>query len=709
MAKFALPMKDGVAVSTMAELREHFDLKKAIRYLGNGRLMKWLRDRGYDEEADKLEDLRGNVAQIDRLEFAQRLCSVLGMIFDKTKIDPKELEGLMEFGRKADKLAQYTNDTDILGNADRAAFDQGDLDKLAKDTIPEIYLCNGELDIPREFIIPLEAQDKHYYGFGNVIARIPSSEYVDFEELGIRFDKEKYKVKFDEDYSKIDQAGTIEQQKETYYRNAQEAYDKEDYAKAIEEFRKAADMGVVKAMTKLGRLYYEGKTGEAIEASEAVKWLELAVAEHDTDAMRLLSGMYFNGRGVEKSEVKAFHYLKDAVEGAAEPAKESLYALGHMYHLGLGAAKDSEKAQDYLKKAAEMGDASAMNELGSMYEIGDGIVPQDMLEAISWFKKAARAGNESAMLNLGQWYEEHEDVYHQKQYEEAVEWYRKAMKAGNSEGMFRLGCLYIEGNGVAKEEKTAFNLIKQAAEANNVKAMTCLGCLYDDGKGVSEDKEQAMKWYRKAAEVGDTGAMVIIGCCYMKGDGVGQDYAEGAKWFKEAANRGDADGMYQIGWIYVRGDGVKPDSQLAYKWFEKAADAGCSDAMCDMGELYQELSDLDTAQNWYLKAAHAGNALGMERLGDCLNQRGKFGKAKNWYEKAAKLGRGEAAHKIAKYYEKGYGVKKNQEVANHWIKEAEKLGYTSILDSKAVKAADAVAESFVPGYKLVKKAFSIFD
>ena len=39
MAKFALPMKNGVAVSKMAELREHFDLKEAIndlkKFFGN--------------------------------------------------------------------------------------------------------------------------------------------------------------------------------------------------------------------------------------------------------------------------------------------------------------------------------------------------------------------------------------------------------------------------------------------------------------------------------------------------------------------------------------------------------------------------------------------------------------------------------------------------------------------------------------------------
>ena len=88
MAKFALPMKDGIAVSTMAELREHFDLKEAIRYLGNGRLMKWLRDReDYDEEANKLDDLRGNVAIIDRLELAQRLCAILDVEFDETKFN----------------------------------------------------------------------------------------------------------------------------------------------------------------------------------------------------------------------------------------------------------------------------------------------------------------------------------------------------------------------------------------------------------------------------------------------------------------------------------------------------------------------------------------------------------------------------------------------------------------------------------------------
>ena len=702
MAKFLLIMKDGVAVRRMSELREHFDLKEAIKYLGNGRLMKWLRDHGKDKEADKLDTLIDECKDNHR-ELAERLCSILGVEFDATKIDAKELEGLNELSRKAERLGQYTSDSLIKTNAARAAFDQADLDKLAKDDKPEIYLCNGE------FTIPLEAHGKHYYGIGNVVAIIPSDEYVDFEELGITFDK-KYKVKFDEKYASIDQAGTIEQQKETCFRLAQDAYASEDYQTAIKYFKQAADWGHITAMTKLGRLYYEEKAGDALEASEAVKWLECAAAEHDTGAMQLLSDIYCNGHGVEKDEEKAFRYAKESVEDTDEPSKESLCLLGHLYRLGAGTDKDSEKAWDYLKKAAEMGVAAAMNELGIMYENGDGIVPQDMSEAKNWFIKAARAGNENAMLNLGRWYEEHEDLYHQKEYGEAAEWYREAMKAGNPEGMFRLGCLYLEGNGVAKEENTAFNLIKQAAETNNVEAMNCLGYLYDEGKGVSVNKEQAMKWYRKAAEAGDTKAMVNIGCCYMNGDGVKQDYVEGAKWFKEAADRGDANGMYKIGWIYIRGDGVETDSQLAFKWFEKAAEAGDSDAMCEMGKWYQEiLGDADTAQNWYLKAANAGNALGMERLGDCLKQKGKYGKAKNWYEKAAKLGRGEAAYKIAQFYKKGSGVKKDQELEDYWIEEAAKLGYTSIWDSKAVKAADTVAENIFSGYGLAKKVLSFFN
>lgn len=52
---------------------------------------------------------------------------------------------------------------------------------------------------------------------------------------------------------------------------------------------------------------------------------------------------------------------------------------------------------------ADKGDSKAQNNLGAMYDIGQG-VPQDHKEAVKWFRKAAEQGLAGAQFNLGWMY-----------------------------------------------------------------------------------------------------------------------------------------------------------------------------------------------------------------------------------------------------------------------------------------------------------------
>ena len=51
-------------------------------------------------------------------------------------------------------------------------------------------------------------------------------------------------------------------------------------------------------------------------------------------------------------------------------------------------------------KAAEQGEVDAQNNLGAVYENGDG-VPQDYAEAVRWYREAANQGYALAQFNLG--------------------------------------------------------------------------------------------------------------------------------------------------------------------------------------------------------------------------------------------------------------------------------------------------------------------
>ncbi len=62
--------------------------------------------------------------------------------------------------------------------------------------------------------------------------------------------------------------------------------------------------------------------------------------------------------------------------------------LGVMYDMGQGVSQDDAEAVKWYRKAAEQGDAKAQNNLGNMYDKGKG-VPQDYAEAVGWRRKAA--------------------------------------------------------------------------------------------------------------------------------------------------------------------------------------------------------------------------------------------------------------------------------------------------------------------------------
>jgi uncharacterized protein len=59
---------------------------------------------------------------------------------------------------------------------------------------------------------------------------------------------------------------------------------------------------------------------------------------------------------------------------------------------------DNAAAANWYRKAAEQGDARAQNNLGIMYNKGDG-VPQDRVTAYMWLNLAATSGFDEALRN----------------------------------------------------------------------------------------------------------------------------------------------------------------------------------------------------------------------------------------------------------------------------------------------------------------------
>jgi hypothetical protein len=164
------------------------------------------------------------------------------------------------------------------------------------------------------------------------------------------------------------------------------------------------------------------------------------------------------------------------------------------------ARKDYAEARRLYEQAAAAGYATAMNNIGAIYEGGDG-VPVNYAEAFRWYGKAVALGEPIAMVDLGWLYDTGHGVA--KDYAEACRLYELATKAGVPSGMNNLGLMYLYGKGVPRDYVEARRLFEQGTALGEPAAMNGLGAIYKDGNGVPRNVTIARQWFEKAAALGN--------------------------------------------------------------------------------------------------------------------------------------------------------------------------------------------------------------
>ena len=68
-------------------------------------------------------------------------------------------------------------------------------------------------------------------------------------------------------------------------------------------------------------------------------------------------------------------------------------------------------------------------------------------------------------LQIHRWYRRGKRAFHgnfKNHYEVAVEWYRKAAEAGHKDAQYELGMCYLRGEGVPKDDYTAYCWFKES-------------------------------------------------------------------------------------------------------------------------------------------------------------------------------------------------------------------------------------------------------
>lgn len=136
------------------------------------------------------------------------------------------------------------------------------------------------------------------------------------------------------------------------FADAENAYNRGDYATALREFQPLAEQGDAAAQFNIGVMYYIGQ-GVPQNYAQALKWYRMAANQGDATAQ-------FN--------------------------------IGLMYAKSQGVPQNYAQALIWYRMAADQGDASAQLNLALMYAKGRG-VPQNYVRAYSWSSLAAAQGN----------------------------------------------------------------------------------------------------------------------------------------------------------------------------------------------------------------------------------------------------------------------------------------------------------------------------
>ncbi|MBP6863535.1 MAG: sel1 repeat family protein [Neisseriaceae bacterium] len=111
--------------------------------------------------------------------------------------------------------------------------------------------------------------------------------------------------------------------------------------------------------------------------------------------------------------------------------------------------RDYQSAKALYEQAAKAGDGKAMNSLGTLYELGQG-VPVNYGQALRWYEQAQEAGSVAATGNLGALHER--GLGTPKNYFYAITYYFMGLNQGDAKSMNNLGVM------AGTDEVLPFNL-----------------------------------------------------------------------------------------------------------------------------------------------------------------------------------------------------------------------------------------------------------
>ena len=472
----------------------------------------------------------------------------------------------------------------------------------------------------------------------------------------------------------------------------------QDWNKALEYYRQAAELGHSGAMVCLGDCYALG-VGIKKDVTEAIVWYHKAAELENPAAFWGLKEVYRRERRENdycenQEETKQWRQrYEDFCEAQKDPTDPVVQYLLGTYFRSKEGQENRDAMEKWFRKSAEQGYAPAQYVVAHCCGGGP--------EAMEWFHKAAEQGFAQAQHVLGDCYKDGRNV--EKDEVEAAKWYRKAAEQGDASAQISLGDCYKDGIGVEKDERKAVEWYQKAAEQGYGNAWYDLGKCCEEGIGVEKNELEAIKWYRKIVErkrFGSSGQDALK-------EMVEKGSSAALEVLKELAEKEHPGVLACLAHLYENGTGVEKDENEAAKWYRRAIEAGNYYVGRNLEELAEknpsalqalkELAETEKIGGWAVATiedlADSGNSAATEavkELAEKGNANAQYWMGKycvrgvcneqdvinsvEWYRKAAEQGHVEAQLALGEYYENGEGVEKDEREAVKWYRKAAEQG-----------------------------------
>jgi uncharacterized protein len=374
--------------------------------------------------------------------------------------------------------------------------------------------------------------------------------------------------------------------------------------KAIGYYRQGVEKGHAESVYRLA--FSLMASGEATDIREAQSLLEKQAAKDPEVGGRILGELFVRGGFTAKPDPETgVSWWKKASAAGDIPSMNFLAAF-YDGQMGFPEKKDPALVNQYYGAAAAKGDTSAMINLGSRLLTGDAKL-RDEKKGKEWIAKAIADENTAGYLALGAYYEGVK-----KDPKAAFTEYLKGEEAGQVGCMLRAAAMYAKGEGTAKNEEKAIELLNKAAAAGNSQAhlelasmilkeekpdlgaaylhllsaandglafaQNELGIFYLSGKMGAEDISAAVSWFGRAAQANFAPAQNNLATLHERGAGVPQSYENALKLYSLAAQQGHADAILALARLNAAGAGTKQNLELAWALATIAGESGNKNA-----------------------------------------------------------------------------------------------------------------------------------